>query len=401
MNKRRRWGRKKIVIGVMVSLSVGILGLGLGLRSQMQQHREFLDTELVVAVHELNQLQREVLRLRQQVTLLPAVPLETVQVHTDLTQSRMVIVQKRIQSRRDRQRLHPEQANPELMSPEQDQAVDQVIAHWMQIKQPIELLLRPASRPRSIGPLNATISQQLEALELEINQAILRNRELQWQQYQLLLSRQVRSLNYVTLLLICFFMFAALFGWYAVKFIETRQRLLEKMKQMSTTDELTQIANRRCFNQIFEREWNRMRRDSQSIAVILSDIDFFKQYNDYYGHQAGDRCLQQVAQVLADGVRRSGEFVARYGGEEFVLVMANTTPEQVKSLTDRLQAQLHQCALIHDRSAVSPYVTMSIGIAIGIPTRDFSPEQALASADAALYQAKSQGRNQSCVHIFG
>jgi two-component system, cell cycle response regulator len=172
------------------------------------------------------------------------------------------------------------------------------------------------------------------------------------------------------------------------------------MKQLSTTDELTQIANRRSFNQIFAREWNRLRRDSQSIAVILSDIDFFKQYNDYYGHQAGDRCLQQIAQVLADSVRRSGEFVARYGGEEFVLVVANTTPEQVKTLTDRLHAQLHHCALNHDRSTISPYVTMSMGIAIGIPTHDLSPEQALEYADAALYKAKSQGRNQSCVHIF-
>jgi diguanylate cyclase (GGDEF)-like protein len=132
----------------------------------------------------------------------------------------------------------------------------------------------------------------------------------------------------------------------------------------------------------------------------LIDIDCFKQYNDHYGHQAGDRCLQQVAKVLAEGVRRSGDFVARYGGEEFVIIVPNSNREQVEILTRRLHDQLSQQCLEHAKSVVGQYVTMSMGVAIGQPGGEQLPEQILAYADQSLYQAKSQGRNRSVFHVF-
>lgn len=382
---KRRWlNRKTVAVTVMIGLSCGIFGLGLGLRSQMWHQRQFMDTELVVRVHELNQLQREILRLNQQLLIRPPVPKASLKQQIDLAQSRMTIIERRLESAR--------WENYYGFSPatlEQERAIQGLITHWRTLKPQLELNQSPLP-----------LAKALKDLELAINQVILRNRELQWAEYQRLVDGQARSLNQLTLLLICFFAFAGLFARYALKFVETRQRLLEEMKQLSTTDELTQISNRRYFNQVFEREWNRMLREGNMIAVILIDIDHFKQYNDYYGHQVGDRCLQQVAAVLANGVRRSQEFVARYGGEEFVIVVGNADMAAVEELAQRLHMHLRQQELKHVRSTVSDFVTMSIGIAIGIPSIDGSPTQALEYADAALYEAKAQGRNRSCYKDF-
>jgi diguanylate cyclase (GGDEF)-like protein len=369
---------------LMTGMSCSILGLGLGLRSQMQHQRQFMDTELVVRVHELNQLQREVLRLNQQLLLRPPVTKAALKQQIDLVQSRMTIMERRLES--------AQWENYYAFSPEsleQERAIKGLITHWRTLKPQIEF-----NQSRS------QLTNTLKDLELEINQVILRNRELQWAEYQRLVEDQVRSLHQLTLLLICFFTFAGLFAYYALKFVVTRQRLLEEMKQLSTTDELTQIANRRYFNQVLDREWNRMQREGNRIAVILIDIDQFKQYNDYYGHQAGDQCLQQVAAVLAGGVRRSQEFVARYGGEEFVIVVGSASMNAVEELVQCLHMHLHQRGLEHARSAVSEFVTMSVGIAIGIPSADCSPAQALEYADTALYEAKAQGRNRSCYKEF-
>jgi diguanylate cyclase (GGDEF)-like protein len=384
MNRLLRWNRKTLAVIVMIGLSCGILGLGLELRSQMRHQRKFMDTELVVRVHELNQLQREILRLNQQLLIRPPVPKASLKQQIDLAQSRMTIIERRLESAR--------WENYYGFSPatlEQERAIQGLITHWRTLKPQLELNQSPLP-----------LANALKDLELAVNQVILRNRELQWAEYQRLLEGQVRSLNQLTLLLICFFTFAGLFAHYAVKFVETRQRLLEEMKQLSTTDELTQISNRRYFNQVLEREWNRMQRDENMIAVILIDIDYFKQYNDCYGHQAGDRCLQQVAQVLASGLRRSQEFVARYGGEEFVIVMSNVDLVQVEEVMQRLHDQLRQQGLEHQRSVVSDFVTMSMGMAIGIPSAACSPTAVLEYADAALYEAKSQGRNRSCCKYF-
>ncbi len=403
MKQRFLRHRRNIAIGLMCGLSCGILALGVGLRSQMERQRHFFDSELVVAVHELNQLQRELLRLHQQLSESPPVTPAALQQQLHLTQSRMTIIQNRVVNRRQQQYWQPTPAHGE-----QDQTITAMLTTWATLKPQVEQVIQ-RSPDRGNGQkvaiddrlqLQKALAQQVKALELTNNAITLRNRELQWAEYESLQRGQVWSLNALTLLLIGFFVFAGLFGRYAVQFIATRQKLVDEMKQLSITDELTQIANRRRFNQVLAQEWHRMQRESHLLAVILIDIDCFKLYNDHYGHQAGDRCLQKVAQVLAEGVRRSGDFVARYGGEEFVIIVPNCAREQVEILTTRLQDQLAKLCLEHAKSVVSDYVTMSLGVAIGQPSGEHLPEQIFADADQALYQAKSQGRNQSIVRAF-
>jgi diguanylate cyclase (GGDEF)-like protein len=387
MNKLRWWNQKQWVVGLMVSLGLGIGWLGYDMRSQMQQQHQAVEDQFVWGAHELNQLQREILRLNYQLSLLPTAQRDSLRLQIDLTQSRVTIIQKRIQAHRPLHRL----------THQQSQEIEAILVTWSRIKPQLDQIYSQQRDPQA----KATILAELNALEVSLNHMIRSGQDQEWNNYNLSLQRQKRLITYLTLLLSGFFLFAAILGFYALRFIEVRQRLLEELKQASTTDELTQIPNRRCFNQVFYREWNRMLREEQTIALILCDIDFFKQYNDYYGHQAGDQCLFHVAQALANTVRRSGEFVARYGGEEFVIVVSNRTLEEVQAVTTRLHQQIHQLAIAHAQSKIREFVTLSTGTAIGIPTRDLTPEMVLQSADQSLYQAKSQGRNQSCWQTFG
>jgi diguanylate cyclase (GGDEF)-like protein len=168
----------------------------------------------------------------------------------------------------------------------------------------------------------------------------------------------------------------------------------EELQRLAFLDGLTQIANRRCFDQQLQSSWQWLKREQQPLSLILCDVDHFKRYNDHYGHQAGDDCLVQVAQAIAVVVKRPGDLAARYGGEEFAILLPNTPLEgaiEVASLIrDRLQTQ----KLIHAASEVSPYVTLSLGIATVIPQDGLVPGELLATADQALYRAKAQGRNQ-------
>lgn len=280
---------------------------------------------------------------------------------------------------------------------ENSQELEATIRSWLELKSQLEDLQKD---PNNIQR-RKLISNEIESLELSLNQLIRANQEQQWKDYQRQLKEQSNSLNQLTILLGFCFAFATLFCLYTLRFIETRQQLLEEMRQESTTDELTQIANRRYFNRVLKQEWNRTLREGNTIVLILCDIDFFKQYNDYYGHQVGDRCLHQVAQALSAGLRRSGEFVARYGGEEFVVVSSRLTPVQAEELSAHLHDKVRQLALEHGRSVVERFVTISMGIAIGVPTLGLNPENALTYADQALYEAKARGRNQSCLHVFG
>jgi diguanylate cyclase (GGDEF)-like protein len=387
MNKLRWWNQKQWVVGLLVSLGLGMGWLGYDIRSQMQQQRQAVEDQFVWGAHELNQLQREILRLNYQLSLLPTTQRDSLRLQIDLTQSRATIIQKRIQAHRPLHRL----------TQRQSQEIEAILTTWNRLKPQIDQINAQVPDPQA----KTIILAELNALEISLNHMIRSGQDQEWNNYNLSLQRQKRLITYLTLLLSGFFLFAAILGFYALRFIEVRQRLLEELKQASTTDDLTQIPNRRCFNQVFYREWNRMLREGQTIALILCDIDFFKQYNDHYGHQAGDQCLVHVAQALANTVRRSGEFVARYGGEEFVIVVSNRTLEEVQAVTTRLHQQIHQLAIAHAQSKISEFVTLSTGMAIGVPTRDLTPEMVLQSADQSLYQAKSQGRNQSCWQTFG
>ena len=170
----------------------------------------------------------------------------------------------------------------------------------------------------------------------------------------------------------------------------------EKLAALSSTDGLTGIANRRCFDDTMEIEWSRARRTGKPLSVAMLDVDWFKKYNDHYGHQAGDECLRQVARVFSGCVRRAGDLAARYGGEEFVLIAPDTDSNAALRIATLICHELEQLALPHEMSLYQ-HVTVSIGVATFFPIQqqDNSPEMLLKQADEALYQAKEQGRNRA------
>lgn len=161
-------------------------------------------------------------------------------------------------------------------------------------------------------------------------------------------------------------------------------------------DGLTALSNRRCFDQVLEIEWNRARRDKRSLALLMIDVDFFKKYNDCYGHLAGDDCLRQIAQHLLRVINRPGDIAARYGGEEFVVMLPNTDSNGARLVAERLLYNLSQAAIPHAQNLPLGHVTLSIGIAAMVPALGNSTTMLALAADKALYVAKDQGRNQIC-----
>ncbi|MEB3356064.1 MAG: CHASE2 domain-containing protein [Synechococcales bacterium] len=162
-----------------------------------------------------------------------------------------------------------------------------------------------------------------------------------------------------------------------------------KLQKLAWTDGLTQLANRPCFDQFLKQRL----RQPTTLALILGDIDFFKLYNDTYGHQEGDRCLKKVAQVLQRSVRKM-DLAARYGGEEFALVLPGCSADIAMQIGERILVQVRDANLPHEASKVSDRVTMSLGIAVKEADVDISPAVLIKVADAALYTAKQSGRNR-------
>lgn len=160
----------------------------------------------------------------------------------------------------------------------------------------------------------------------------------------------------------------------------------------STTDSLTCLANRRCFDELLATEWQRARRTGTQLSLLMVDVDHFKRFNDCYGHMAGDACLRRVAGVLTQCVRRAGELVARYGGEEFVLLLPATDQEQAMETAEKCQRLMRQEAIAHADSSTAPYVTLSIGVACLRKEMIQEASALLNAADAAMYRAKSEGR---------
>ena len=168
-----------------------------------------------------------------------------------------------------------------------------------------------------------------------------------------------------------------------------------ELQQLSVIDGLTQIPNRRKFDRYIVAEWTRLSREKSPLSLILCDIDYFKLYNDTYGHPAGDRCLKQVAQAISKVVKRPSDLLARYGGEEFVLVLPQTPLEGAKYVAQQIRLQVQSLKIPHLRSSVDIYVTISLGVSCCIPSPDFDFEVLVAAADRGLYQAKARGRNQA------
>jgi diguanylate cyclase (GGDEF)-like protein/PAS domain S-box-containing protein len=176
------------------------------------------------------------------------------------------------------------------------------------------------------------------------------------------------------------------------------QHANEQLLRLSTTDALTELANRRLLMQRLEDEWRRGLRTGAPLSLLLVDVDFFKLYNDHYGHQAGDEALVAVASVLRNSANRPADLVARYGGEEFVLLLAQTDAEGTQAVATRCRELLAGLALAHELSPLGGgLLTLSIGMVSGVPYRGSSASQWLAQADLALYQAKSQGRDRAVV----
>lgn len=174
------------------------------------------------------------------------------------------------------------------------------------------------------------------------------------------------------------------------------QELLQanrELEKMARTDGLTQTANRRYFDYYLEVEWKRLIREQGKLTLILCDVDYFKAYNDTYGHQEGDRCLQHLAQILMDATQRPADLVARYGGEEFAIILPNTNTQGAIHIAQRIQATLRTVPLLS--SGVSPPkpITVSLGIATIHPSTNTTIYAFIASADKALYAAKANGRN--------
>jgi diguanylate cyclase (GGDEF)-like protein len=173
----------------------------------------------------------------------------------------------------------------------------------------------------------------------------------------------------------------------------------QELQRLAGLDSLTQIANRRRFEEYLDTEWRRHQREGQPLGLILSDIDYFKQYNDAYGHQLGDECLQQIAQTIKRQLKRPADLVARYGGEEFVIVLPNTDAAGALSVAKQIQSSISNLKLDHAKSEISPFITLSLGVTSQIPTSNGNPKQMVALADRGLYEAKKQGRNRAVLLV--
>lgn len=186
--------------------------------------------------------------------------------------------------------------------------------------------------------------------------------------------------------------------------LQQQKRQLETVNKalqyLATYDSLTEIRNRRCFNDYLDTEWRRLAREEAPLSLIMCDIDYFKLFNDTYGHQAGDECLRQVAGVIQHSVKRSADLVARYGGEEFAVILPNTDANGATCVAEFIHQQVRDLQIVHAKSAVSEYVTLSLGVACCIPAPMSQPATLIAIADEALYRAKKAGRDRVSVASF-
>jgi diguanylate cyclase (GGDEF)-like protein len=173
--------------------------------------------------------------------------------------------------------------------------------------------------------------------------------------------------------------------------LESRNRDLERL---SALDTLTQIANRRRFDAVLRQEWRRCARDESPLSLVFCDIDYFKRFNDTYGHQAGDECLVRVAEAMEETLNRPADLVARYGGEEFIALLVDTDAEGARMLAERMRARVEALGIPHGASDVAPHLTVSLGVATVVPRAALRPEDLVDLADRALYAAKEAGRNR-------
>ncbi len=171
------------------------------------------------------------------------------------------------------------------------------------------------------------------------------------------------------------------------------RELNSRLEHLSSIDVLTGISNRRSFEENIKAEWKRAIRSKTTISLIMIDIDHFKEYNDYYGHQAGDKCLEKVAKAIVASIQRPADLVARYGGEEFVAVLPESDRDGAVFIAEKIRNKVESLKIRHEHSSVSSYVTVSLGTATMLPQTQDSVEELIYLADRALFRAKYNGRN--------
>ncbi len=180
------------------------------------------------------------------------------------------------------------------------------------------------------------------------------------------------------------------------KLIEELARKNRELERLSLLDGLTDIPNRRYFDKVFSQEWLRAARKSKSISLLMIDIDYFKRYNDTYGHPAGDECLRNVANALSQSLKRPGDFVARYGGEEFAAILPNTDARNALPVAEKMHSSISELKIPHCDSDAADRISVSIGLGSAMPADIRSdPSLLISLADEALYRAKEKGRNRT------
>ena len=171
----------------------------------------------------------------------------------------------------------------------------------------------------------------------------------------------------------------------------------DMLEKLSMYDGLTNIRNRRFFDETFEKTFSEIKRDKKSLAVLMIDIDFFKPYNDNYGHGQGDETLRKVAKALEKTIKRASDFVARYGGEEFVILLKDINKDGVEAVANNLLNAVRELKITHEFSKIENYVTVSIGVSFYNSSSDITKLELLLKADETLYNVKNSGRNNFAI----
>lgn len=168
----------------------------------------------------------------------------------------------------------------------------------------------------------------------------------------------------------------------------------QQLELFALLDGLTGVANRRKFDEYLNLEWQRLAREKLPMSLLFCDVDFFKTYNDTYGHLTGDDCLKQVAKAIKLNIQRPTDLLARYGGEEFAVILSNTNDQGAIDLAENIRQKVYDLKIPHSQSRVDHFVTLSIGVATIVPDVVISPDTLIEVGDKALYTAKAQGRNR-------
>jgi diguanylate cyclase (GGDEF)-like protein len=248
-----------------------------------------------------------------------------------------------------------------------------------------------------IKPLQSLISIGLSFLYVCAAMYLTRDISQTWT--SIMLTDTWTNLIIITFLSVCGAVF--LYDMYVSNFLQSvkLENSNRELHIMANTDQMTGVANRRSFARSFDDLWQRAVKDGLQLAVVIADIDFFKSYNDAFGHQEGDKCLMQVASCLQQSFRRASDIVSRYGGEEF-LVVFETGEDGDFTLADKARENLQALRIPNARTDVSPYVSMSLGVCLVRPSEDTPTNEVLKAADEALYESKRAGRNRTTVREY-